>query len=248
MDSTVTQRKLALACQAIARANAKISTLEREVAELRHFAYHDELTGLPNRSLLLDRLSRAIAQAARQRKQVGLLLLELDGFKAVNDRFGHASGDQLLQQVAQRLLTLVRKADTISRYGGDEFVVLLPEVDAPGSVSEVTQKIHSRLKERFEIGGHSMVVTACIGTATYPCDGARAEDLLERADTAMYIAKSRAHSAAASMPMPHLMQLRSAPPTGKPPDGVTQPGNVVQLADDRLQHHIQVPLVPRQPV
>jgi len=248
MDSTVAQRKLALACQAIARANAKISRLEREVAELRHFAYHDELTGLPNRSLLLDRLSRAIAQAARQRKQVGLLLLDLDGFKAVNDRFGHASGDQLLRQVAQRLLTLVRKADTISRYGGDEFVVLLPEVDAPASVSEVTHKIHSRLKERFEIDGHSVVVTACIGTATYPCDGARAEDLLERADIAMYIAKSRAHSAAASMPMPHLMQLRSAPPTGKRPDGVTQPGNVVQLADDRLQHHIQVPLVPRQPV
>src|SRR5690349_5256173 len=110
MDSTVAQRNLALACEAIARANAKISRLEREVAELRHFAYHDELTGLPNRSLLLDRLSRAIAQAARQRKQVGLLLLDLDGFKAVNDRFGHASGDQLLRQVAQRLLTLVRKA------------------------------------------------------------------------------------------------------------------------------------------
>jgi diguanylate cyclase (GGDEF)-like protein len=124
-----------------------------------------------------------------------------------------------LQQVAQRLLTLVRKADTIARYGGDEFVVLLPEVDAPASVSEVTHKIHSRLKERFEIDGHSVVVTACIGTATYPCDGARAEDLLERADTAMYMAKSHAHSAAASMPMPHLMQLGSASPTGKPPDG-----------------------------
>ena len=218
MDSKVTQRKLALAREAIARANAKISRLEREVADLRHFAYHDGLTGLPNRSLLLDRLNRTIAQAARQHKQTAVLLLDLDGFKTVNDRFGHAAGDQLLQQVAQRLLASVRKADTISRYGGDEFVVLLPDVEARNSVSEVAHKIRARLDEPFEVGGHSMVVAACIGTATYPWDGARAEDLLERADMAMYLAKSHAHLAARSIRAPYRMQLGPVAPTSKTPD------------------------------
>jgi diguanylate cyclase (GGDEF)-like protein len=206
MESNVAQRQLALACAAIARANAKVSRLEQEVVELRHCAYHDELTGLPNRSLLLDRLSRAIAQAARQRKQVALLLLDLDGFKTVNDTFGHAAGDQLLQRVAQRLLASTRNADTTSRYGGDEFVILLPEVEDENRVTEVAHKIHARLTEPFLIGGYSMVVTACIGTATYPGDGTRADDLLERADTAMYIAKYQAHSAATAAPAPYLAQ------------------------------------------
>jgi diguanylate cyclase (GGDEF)-like protein len=206
VESNAARRQLALACETISRANAKVSSLEQEVAELRHFAYHDELTGLPNRSLLLDRLSRAIAQAVRQHKQVALLLLDLDGFKAVNDRFGHAAGDHLLQQVAQRLTASIRNADTVSRYGGDEFVVLLPEVEYQSSVAEVAHKIHARLNEPFLLGGHLMAVTACIGTATYPCEGTRAEDLLERADVAMYTAKSQAHSAAMSILTTYLLQ------------------------------------------
>ena len=96
---------------------------------MRHFAYHDELTGLSNRSLLLDRLEQTVTQSARQPRQAALLLLDLDGFKRVNDRFGHAVGDQLLQRVVQRLLATIRKADTTSRYGGDEFIILLPDVE-----------------------------------------------------------------------------------------------------------------------
>jgi diguanylate cyclase (GGDEF)-like protein len=154
---------------------------------------------LPNRSLLLDRLNQTVAQRARQNRQAALLLLDLDGFKGVNDSFGHTVGDQLLQQVAQRLLTSTRNADTISRYGGDEFIILLPDVEGRKSAMEVAQKIHVRFTDPFVIGGHSLAVTACIGIAVCPLDGTSPDELIEQADIAMYRAKDRAKPAATAL-------------------------------------------------
>jgi len=163
--------------------------LAQRVAQARHFAYHDELTGLPNRSLLLDRLRQAVAQASRQHKQVALLFLDLDGFKGVNDRFGHAAGDTLLQQVAERLAACIRGGDTACRYGGDEFVIMLPEIDGAESAAAVAQKIHGHLAAPYVVDGQAITVTASIGAAVYPADGKDCSELIKQADIAMYLAK-----------------------------------------------------------
>jgi diguanylate cyclase len=175
-------------------ANAKLWELavkrEHEVAKVRHFAYHDELTGLPNRALLVDRLNQALLQAKRHDKQLALLFLDLDGFKNINDRFGHAAGDKLLQRVAARLLSCIRGGDTACRYGGDEFVLLLPEVDDEKRALDVAQKIRVRLAKPYPVDDHSITVTASIGVAVYPENGTSQNDLIMRADVAMYLAKT----------------------------------------------------------
>lgn len=198
-ESDSARQHLSILAKTISRVRSKVLRLEQDVAQMRHFAYHDKLTGLPNRSLLLDRLNQTVAQRARQNRQAALLLLDLDGFKGVNDSFGHSVGDQLLQQVAQRLLKSTRNADTISRYGGDEFIILLPDVEGRKSAMEVAQKIHARFAEPFLIGGHLLAVTACIGIAVYPLDGTSADELIERADVAMYRAKSHGKPVATSL-------------------------------------------------
>lgn len=180
----------------ISRLQRIVHRLEQEVAQAHYFAFHDALTGLPNRMLLRDRLNQALIQAERQRKQVGLLLIDLDDFKSVNDRFGHAAGDQILWQVAQRLISGLRSEDTACRYGGDEFVVLLPESDVAGNVQEVAQKLRARLNRPYTVDDHSISMTASIGVAVYPGDARCEKDLIRRADLAMYLAKARA---AASM-------------------------------------------------
>ena len=172
------------------RFRQKLMRLAQKAAEARHFAYHDELTGLPNRSLLLDRLKQAMAQTERQHKQVVLLLLDLDGFKAVNDRFGHAAGDKLLQQVAERLLACIRAGDTACRYGGDEFVIMLPEIDDQENAEAVTAKIRANLAAPYVLDGKAITVTASIGVAMYRGDEQHHSDLIKRADIAMYLAKA----------------------------------------------------------
>jgi diguanylate cyclase (GGDEF)-like protein len=174
------------------RLREKLIRRRQEATQARHFAYHDELTGLPNRRLLLDRLNQAMAQGARQHKQVALLSLDLDGFKSVNDRLGHAAGDKLLQQVAERLAACTRGADTACRYGGDEFVIMLPEIDGQESAAAVAQKIRARLAAPFDVDGSVITLTASIGTAVYPVDGQNYRDLINQADIAMYRAKSSA--------------------------------------------------------
>lgn len=198
-ESNAARQQIDVFTQTISGLRQKVIWLEQEVARVRHFAYHDELTGLPNRSLLLDRLNQAIVQAARQQKQVGLLLLDLDGFKSVNDRLGHATGDMLLQRVAERLLSCIRGADTACRYGGDEFVILLPEVDGEKSAAEVAQKLRAYLAKPYVVDDHSIAVTASIGVAVYPCDGSNQNDLIRRADIAMYLAKSHNSSSTRSL-------------------------------------------------
>jgi diguanylate cyclase (GGDEF)-like protein len=177
----------------LAQANARLGELavrrEREVASVRHSAYHDELTGLPNRALLLDRLNQAIVRAKREQKQLAVLLLDLDGFKDVNDRLGHVAGDKLLQRVAERLLSCIRGSDTACRYGGDEFVVLLPEVDDQNRALVVAGEIHARLARPYMVDDYSIAVTASIGVAVYPRDGVSQNDLIKQADVAMYLAK-----------------------------------------------------------
>jgi len=165
--------------------------LAQKAAQVRQIAYHDELTGLANRSLLLDRFKQAVAQGARQRRQVVLLFLDLDEFKSVNDRLGHAAGDKLLQQVAGRLVTCIRASDTACRYGGDEFAVLLPEVDGLDSAAMVAARICAHLAVPYVIDGSMIKVSASMGKAVYPVDGKSYGDLLRHSDSGMYRTKAR---------------------------------------------------------
>lgn len=166
------------------------AALQREAEALR-LAYHDPLTGLPNRSLLEDRLRQAILTARRRKHLVALLLLDLDGFKRINDELGHAAGDELLRIEAGRLTTIIRGADTACRYGGDEFVVMLPHIDHAEEVANVAAKIRKRLADPCLIHGGEVTVTASLGTAVYPADGGTYEELIRRADLAMYRDKER---------------------------------------------------------
>jgi diguanylate cyclase len=169
----------------------KVARLRQAVAQARQFAYHDELTGLPNRRLLMDRFNQAIARAARQHRLVALLFLDLDGFKAINDALGHVAGDSLLKQVAARLSACVRTSDTACRFGGDEFVILLPELESRESAAAAAGKIRAHLAVPYFIGGTEIGVAASIGMALYPVDGKAYEDLLKRSDVAMYWDKAR---------------------------------------------------------
>jgi diguanylate cyclase (GGDEF)-like protein/PAS domain S-box-containing protein len=167
-----------------------VSESRAMVQKMTHLAQHDFLTGLPNRVLLTERLSQAIRLADRHRKQVALMFLDLDYFKYVNDSLGHGIGDQLLQSVAERLSACVRGTDTICRQGGDEFVILLAEIEQPQDAANVAEKLLAALALPQHIGGHELHVTLSIGISVYPDDGAGAEVLLQNADTAMYAAKA----------------------------------------------------------
>jgi len=159
------------------------------VLEMSHLAQHDVLTDLPNRLLLSDRLTQAILLAHRNHNQLALLFLDLDGFKHINDSLGHAIGDKLLQSVAARLSGCVRKSDTVSRQGGDEFVILLPTVTHAADAAVSAAKIIADLKKEHTIGEHRLRITASIGLSNYPDDGEDAETLIKNADTAMHHAK-----------------------------------------------------------
>ncbi|HJW60610.1 MAG TPA: diguanylate cyclase, partial [Actinomycetota bacterium] len=150
---------------------------------------HDALTGLPNRTLLRDRLGQAIRQADRELVPAALLLLDLDRFKEVNDTLGHHYGDQLLVQVGERLQTALRQADTVARLGGDEFAVLLPRMETGEGAVVVAKKLQAALHEPFPLDGLSLDVEASIGVALYPEHGSDPDELLQHADIAMYVAK-----------------------------------------------------------
>ncbi|MFB9869715.1 putative bifunctional diguanylate cyclase/phosphodiesterase [Vreelandella sulfidaeris] len=158
-------------------------------SKLAYQAQHDALTELPNRVLLSERLSRAIGLAKRHHHQVALLYLDLDAFKAINDSLGHAIGDFLLQSVAERLSKCVRNTDTICRQGGDEFVVLLSEIEKPQNATEVAEKILLELAESHLICHNELHITASVGISIYPEHGSDESTLLNNADTAMYHAK-----------------------------------------------------------
>ena len=157
--------------------------------QMAHLAQHDTLTGLPNRLLLDDRLTEAIALAARHHRPLGVLFVDVDGFKSINDDLGHAAGDQLLRTIGARLTGALRQSDTVSRYGGDEFVVVLSELERATDASIVAAKLLRAVAEPHCVGGATTVVTASLGISLYPDHGAEADGLIARADAAMYEAK-----------------------------------------------------------
>jgi diguanylate cyclase (GGDEF)-like protein len=157
--------------------------------QLRSVALYDNLTGLPNRMLMEDRLGQAINRAARSGKTCALLFLDLDGFKAVNDTLGHRAGDLVLQQAAERMARAVRKEDTVARLGGDEFVVVLSELPTKADVEVIARKLVTELGRPFAIADAATSVTASVGVSLYPSDARDVEGLLERADAAMYAIK-----------------------------------------------------------
>lgn len=157
--------------------------------KIRHMAMHDELTGLANRNLLQERLTQNMALADRYSKKLGILFMDLNGFKKINDQFGHRVGDLLLQEVASRITKIVRASDTVARFGGDEFVVVLPEIKSVDDAISVSDKISCDLARPFEIA-EGCVIGVSIGISVYPDDGKCAEDIIQQADKAMYQAKN----------------------------------------------------------
>lgn len=167
-----------------------MSQIRLLTAELSYLAFHDPLTDLPNRALLFERLTQELAYAERYQISLALLYLDLDLFKKVNDLHGHGVGDELLRQVAERLLDCVRRTDTVSRLGGDEFAVLLTGFDQPTFPGELATKIIKRLSEPFVLNKETVNVSTSIGICLFPEDGEDAETLVKHADTAMYQAKA----------------------------------------------------------
>jgi diguanylate cyclase (GGDEF)-like protein len=177
----------------VASVNAQVvaEAVERVMVHLSHMAEHDLLTNLPNRSLLADRLVQSILFAKRQGSNLALMFLDIDHFKRINDSMGHAIGDQLLQSVARRLQASVRNSDTVSRHGGDEFVILLPDIGELQSVVHFAEKLIRSVGEPHLISGQELRVTLSIGISMCPDDGADADVLMHNADLAMYQAKRR---------------------------------------------------------
>jgi diguanylate cyclase (GGDEF)-like protein/PAS domain S-box-containing protein len=164
-------------------------------ARIRYMALHDALTGLPNRILLQDRLSQAIALAARNQMRVAVMMLDLDRFKYVNDSLGHYVGDRLLEAVAVRLKECLRESDIVARLGGDEFVVALPLATSDQDTEQVARKMLAAFVEPFEIEGHQLLLNSSIGICHYPTDGESPGALLQAADSAMYEAKAKGRGA-----------------------------------------------------
>ena len=167
---------------------------EREASELaaveiEHLAYHDALTGLPNRPLFMDRLIVALAQANRAHQKLAVFFLDLDRFKDINDSLGHTTGDTLLKAVAERIRRCVREGDTVARFGGDEFTLMIPKIENVEDGAKIAQKIIETLKIPFFVNDRELFVTTSIGVSLYPIDGADPETLVRNADTAMYRAK-----------------------------------------------------------
>jgi diguanylate cyclase (GGDEF)-like protein len=193
-------RRIEILTERNAGLQAELTALTQKEAQARHLAYHDGLTGLPNRSLLQDRFHQALSQAARHRKSLALLMLDLNEFKHVNDKLGHASGDKVLQAVALRLTKGIRGADTACRYGGDEFVIMLPEIDSPLIATALAAEVGRRLSEPYIVDGHTIHMAASVGVAVYPTDGQSFADLMKQADAAMYRTKGRERNTSVAEP------------------------------------------------
>jgi diguanylate cyclase (GGDEF)-like protein len=166
----------------------ELAALKEREAQAQQLADRDGLTGLFNRRRMMELLHAAIEEAAQC---VGLLFIDLNGFKAINDEYGHAAGDQILTTVATRIAARVRTGDFVCRYGGDEFVVILPNVPDAAAVARVADTIRDRVALPYWIQGSEQHLTAAIGESVYPHDGMRAEELLNRADQTMYRLKAR---------------------------------------------------------
>ena len=177
-------------------AGTLIGTIIRDISDqkeferhLQHTATHDALTNLPNRTLLLDRLDHSIARAQRNNSRLGVLYIDLDNFKDINDTYGHAAGDFVLQEFTSRILGETRKSDTFARISGDEFVMLMESISDSNQVEILGEKILQLVHEPFEMNGSTFEVTLSIGVSVYPDDGGTSLRLIQQADAAMYEAK-----------------------------------------------------------
>ncbi len=168
-----------------------ITDRKRAEEQVKHLAFHDALTGLPNRLLLNDRLTIALAQSHRSRQKLAILYLDIDRFKVINDSLGHTIGDELLRRVAERLRACVREGDTVARLGGDEFVILVSRISSDGDAATVAQKILAAVRLPFGVEQRDYFLTTSVGVSLYPNDGVDGETLLQNADTAMYRAKEQ---------------------------------------------------------
>lgn len=181
---------LALALAWVIVLRFQVKTRTRDLEQSKHKANHCPLTNLPNRILCMDRLENALARARRNGTMAGVMFLDLDGFKAVNDSFGHEAGDVLLKEVAARISSCIREVDTVARHGGDEFIILLTDVKAREAISNVAEKVIESLSWPFRLGGKAASIGCSIGIALYPDHGQTPEELLRQADAAMYAVKT----------------------------------------------------------
>jgi len=169
-----------------------VDITQRKIAEekVQFLAYFDSLTNLPNRALVKDRLSQSIASAKRHRQKIGLLYLDIDGFKVINDCLGHSVGDELLQQVAARLRSCAREEDSVARLGGDEFLIALGPIESSSDAAVVAERVARELSHPFNLHGHSLTVTCSMGISVFPTHGGDTETLIKNADAAMYASKN----------------------------------------------------------
>lgn len=168
------------------RLTVELAAITRQQIETRHLAHHDGLTGLPNRQMLMQRLQAGIAESFSRQGQLALMFIDLDGFKVVNDRYGHSAGDKLLTVVASRIASCVRAEDVACRYGGDEFVVMLADINEAAIAVGIAETIRSRIEGLYSINGQELRISASIGLALYPSDGDQWDALLNCADASMY--------------------------------------------------------------
>ena len=188
--ATATQQQIKLLAASNACLRRNLIRFSQGLKQVGQLAYHDELTGLPNRYLMLDRLQQAMQQASRQNKQVLLLLIDLDRFKSINDELGYLAGDSLLQQVASRLTARIRGAETACRYGGDEFVIMMPEIECPDSAVAAVVKIREQLAAPYVVDGQTIQISASVGAALYRGDQQTSENLIRQAELDLYQSKA----------------------------------------------------------
>ena len=186
---TVLLRETRMMSGGVVRTFTDLTEYRLAEQQIVYMASHDEVTGLPNRSLFLDRLNVALRQAAREKSRIAVLFVDLDGFKAVNDRLGHDAGDMILHQVAVRLVARVRASDTVARYGGDEFTLILNQVSNAQDVGRVAQSVVDELARPFTAKRETVMIGASVGIAMYPDHGDQVDTLVRAADKAMYAVK-----------------------------------------------------------
>jgi len=173
------------------QAQQEIADRKKAEESIKHMAHHDALTGLPNRRLFNERISLEISRSLRNNQKIGVMLFDLDQLKGVNDSYGHSVGDLLLQAIGQRLLGLLRKSDTVARMGGDEFLLILPEMKQPEDAVLTAERILNALSTPFLLEGNQINITTSIGIVFFPDDGTEVDELIKKADTAMYKAKEK---------------------------------------------------------